>query len=72
MSHFEFSGKFHDLLAMVAASLGLAAMSIPEAEAWLRLLLGGATFVFVLLGIALRARQFVRPEGKPGEPSGDD
>lgn len=57
---------------MAAASLGMVAMSIPEAESWLRLLLGGSTFVFVLLGIALRARQLVQRGGKPGDPSGDD
>lgn len=72
MSHFVISGKFHDLLAMAAASLGLVAMSIPEAEAWLRLLLGGSTFVFVVLGIALRARQLVRPPGDSGRPGEDD
>lgn len=54
--HFNLTGRVHDLVATLTAG-GVVAVAMTDLDVALKILVGILTSVFLLLGIAIRARE---------------
>lgn len=67
--HLNLTGRIHDVIATATAG-GVVAVALTEVDVALKIVVGLLTSVFLLLGIAIRARE-LRASRRRGKGSED-